>query len=717
MKKIVSALCLAISLAVGAAPSNTQGSGLLAPSLEQGHAAAMTAQLLTRFHYAPVALDDALSSRIFDRYLKALDPEKLFFLQADVDQFAFARDQLDDAIKARELTTPFAMFNIYQRRSLERMAHARSLLDQTMDFSAHERYFFQRDKMPWAQSEDELKDLWRKRVKNDWLRLKLAGKDDTAIRTTLRKRYDYALANMKRRKSEDVFQLFMNAYATSIEPHTIYLGPKATQEFDIAMRLSLVGIGAVLQERDDMTVIRELVPGGPAALSGKLKVGDRIVGIAQATDTAMTEVLGWRLDDVVQLLRGAQDTVVKISVLPADANPDGGQQVVSLVRKKVTFEQQAAKKSILTIQGAGGPRRIGVISLPTFYQDFAARQSGDTNFKSAARDVARLLRELHEEKVDGVLMDLRNNGGGALNEAVELANLFIGGGAVVQQRDARGKVRVESGSSARAVWEGPLGVLINRGSASASEIFAAAMQDYGRAVVVGETSFGKGTVQAVVNLDAVAKSETPKLGEVKMTVAQFYRVDGGTTQLRGVKPDIAFPSAADADSGESGFDNALPWGRIEATGFQVLGSLQDLLPLLQSRHEERVAKAPEFNFLKEDIAQHLLQRSQKSVSLNEAERRKERDVRADHLKSREALRRQLNGAEAGTSAERLLDDGLQANERSLNAELTVEKAEKSAKDLFLDEAAHILADELDLIGTSSRLAQQVLSGFSRSKAQ
>jgi len=717
MKKLLSTIVLALGVAAFAASPDSSTPAALEPAQQQAQAAAMTAELLTRFHYAPVALDDAMSQKIFDRYLKSLDPEKLFFVQADIDRFSPVRDKLDDAIKNRDLTPPFAMFKLYQQRLRERLVYARSLLGQTMDFSQQESYAYQRDKETWAQSESELQDLWRRRVKNDWLRLKLAGKDDVAIRTTLDKRYDYALANLKRLKSEDVFQMFMNAYAMSVEPHTNYLGPVATQEFDISMKLSLVGIGAVLQERDDMTVIRELVPGGPAARSGKLKVGDRIVGIAQANDAGMTDVLGWRLDDVVQLIRGKEDTVVKLNILPADAGPDVQPTVRPLVRKKITLEQQAAKKSIVEVKDADRTRRIGVISLPAFYQDFEARQKGDKDFKSATRDVARLLNELKKDKVDSVLIDLRNNGGGSLDEAVELSNLFIGGGPVVQQRDSHGTVRVQGDKGAAAAWDGQLGVLINRGSASASEIFAAAMQDYGRALIIGEPSFGKGTVQTVINLDAVAHSDKPKYGEVKMTIAQFYRVNGGTTQLRGVTPDITLPTVSDSESGESGFDNALPWGQIKPADFQPLGDLTDILPLLQARHEQRIAKDPEFVFLKEDIDEYLQQKSKKSISLNEAQRRQERDAREAKLKARETQRLQAKGDGANASAEAVMDDGLQANERSLKTELAAEKASKVAKDIFLTEAANILADELDLIHSSTRLAQQTLAGYARLKAQ
>jgi carboxyl-terminal processing protease len=365
-------------------------------------------------------------------------------------------------------------------------------------------------------------------------------------------------------------------------------------------------------------------------------------------------------------------------------------------------------------------QRIGVISLPTFYQDFEARRKGDKNYKSATRDVARLLAELKKDRIDSVLVDLRNNGGGSLNEAIELSNLFIGSGPVVQQRDARGAVRVEGNSNATVAWDGQLGVLINRGSASASEIFAAAMQDYGRAVIIGEPSFGKGTVQTVVSLDAMAHSDKPKYGEVKLTVAQFYRVNGGTTQLRGVTPDIQLPSFLDADSGEAGFDNALPWGQIKSANYQPLGDLTDILPLLQMRHEQRIAKDPEFRFLKEDIGDFIQQKSRKSTSLNEAERRQERDAREAKLKAREALRLPTDAtaaANAKPAKPSAQDDGLQANERSLATELAAEKASKVAKDVFLIEAANILGDQLSLIQSSQRLAQQVLSGFSRLKTE
>jgi carboxyl-terminal processing protease len=692
----------------------------LKPVQEESQAAHLAAELLTRYHYRAMGLDDAMSDKIFDHFLKAIDPEKLFFSQADIDQMAGFRTLLDDAIIDEDLRIPFDMFNLYAQRLSERFTYARGLLKTGFDFQPKESYRYDREKAAWPKSGEEMDDLWRKRVKNDWLRLKLAGKDDKTIVETLDKRYENSLKRIGRVKSEDAFQIFMNAYAMAIEPHTNYMGPRAAADFDISMRLSLVGIGAVLAEKEDYTTIRELVPGGPAILSKQLNVGDRILGVAQGAGGSMTDVLGWRLDDTVALIRGAADSVVQLDVLPAEAGPDGKHKLVSLIRKKITLEEQAAKKSVLSVTDAGVTRRIGVISLPSFYQDFEARQKGVRDFKSATRDVVRLLDELKKEKVDSVLIDLRNNGGGSLVEAVDLTGLFIDKGPVVQQRDARGEVAVESDTKAGVAWDGPLGVLINRSSASASEIFAAAIQDYHRGLIIGEPSFGKGTVQTMIDLDEVAKNEQPKFGELKLTVAQFFRVNGGTTQLRGVKPDILFPVVADEESfGESSFDNALPWVQVKAADYAPLGELNGLLPALLSRHEARVKKDKDFQYLQEDVAEFKLLRKKNQVSLNEVERRQERAVQEARLASREALKgaaKRTPAAGAGKAAPAadkkrdLQDDGLQADERNLAADLAAEKARKEAKDVFLNEAAHILGDEVGLLKSGARFAGRVKPG-------
>jgi carboxyl-terminal processing protease len=567
----------------------------LKPVPQEAQAAHLAAELLARYHYKGMPLDDALSAKIFDQYLKSLDSEKLFFIQADIDRLSRDRTKLGDAILKEDLTVPFAIFNLYEHRAAERFAYARTLLKKGFDFQQNESYQFAREKETWPKTEAEALDLWRKRVNNNWLRLNLATKDDKSIVDILDKRYDNFLKRIGRVKSADAFQTYMNAYTMAIEPHTNYLGPRAAEDFAISMRLSLVGIGASLSELDEYTTIRELVPGGPAILSGQLQIGDRIVGVAQGERGVMTDVLGWRLDDTVALIRGAADSVVLLDVLPAGAGPDGKHKLVSLVRKTISLAEQAAKSSVQSVVDGNVTRRVGVISLSSFYEDFAARQKGAQDYKSATRDVARLLDEFKKQKVDSVLIDLRNNGGGSLMEAVELTGLFIDKGPVVQQRNASGEISVESDTHAGVAWDGPLGVLINRSSASSSEIFAAAIQDYGRGLIIGETSFGKGTVQTMVDLDQVVKNDKPQFGELKMTVAQFFRINGGTTQLRGVKPDILFPVASDAENfGESSFDNALPWTQVKAADYSPAGDLKGLLPILVTLHEERVKMDKDF---------------------------------------------------------------------------------------------------------------------------
>lgn len=681
-------LCIFLAIAPSAYALEAGSPPVLTPLQQQGQAAHLSAQFLTRFHYKPVPLDDALSVKVMNRFIKSLDPDRVIFLQTDIDTFMASSTKIDDAINQEDLNIPFSIFNVYEQRVVDRMSYARSLLSQKFDFSVQEDYPLIRDKEPWPKSEAESNELWRKRVKSDWLRLKLAGKTDAAIRDTLDKRYKNSLDRAYKYKSDDVFQSFMDAYTTSVDPHTDYFGATASAEFDISMKLSLVGIGAVLQERDDYTTIRELVPGGPAQLSGKLAVGDRITGVGQGEHGAIKEVVGTRLDEIVQMIRGAKDSVVRLDILPADAGPDGKHRLISLVRDKISLEKQAAQKTILSVKDGDATRKIGVITLPAFYEDFEARRKGDKDYRSASRDVAKLLTELNQDKVDGVLIDLRNNGGGSLSEAIDLTGLFVGKGPVVQQRDADGKVDVESDDLSVPAWTGPVGVLINRGSASASEIFAAAIQDYGRGVIIGEPSFGKGTVQTVVNLDQVARNSKPKFGELKLTVAQFFRVNGGTTQLRGVTPDISLPGLSDPKTfGEASYDNALPWTEVKPANYKADGSIKALLPQLQSRHDARVQNDPDFQRFVEDITTLKAQREKRVISLNETERRNEMADQANRLKSREKID---DGVDTGG------DDGLQANERSLSADIALEKARKNAKDVLLNEAASILADEADL---------------------
>ncbi len=647
---------------------------------------------------------------MFDQYLKSLDPEKLYFLQSDVDRLAADRTRLDDAVLNEDLRAPFAMFNLYERRMVERLAFARSLLAKGFDFERDETLMIDRKDQPWPATEAESLDLWRKRVKNDWLRLRLAGRDDAAIAQVLDKRYDSTAKRLAKISSADAFQAFMNAYTMAIEPHTNYMGPRAAENFDIAMRLSLVGIGAVLTEIDGYVTIRELVVGGPAITSGLLKVGDRIVGVGQGAEGAMDDVVGWRLDDVVAIIRGKVASTVRLDVLPADGGPDAAVKTVTLARKTITVQDSAAKAKVYSVATGEGKRLVGVITLPSFYEDVAALQKGDKDYRSATRDVAKLLLDLKAQKVEAVLMDLRSNGGGSLREAVELTGLFVGKVPVVQTRNARGEISVSKNTDIDVAWKGPLGVLINRGSASASEIFAAAVQDYGRGLVIGEPSFGKGTVQTIARLDQIAKNATPLFGDLKVTIAQFFRVNGGTTQLRGVTPDIRYAATSDDDEdgpfGESSFDNALPWTRIKAVDYTAVGDIAPQLPRLRAWHESRVRHDRDYQALLEDRAQAQSRRKNNVISLNEAVRRKERAAQEKRLA--EMLASAGTGAASGASSA-LADDGLQFNERKLDKDLAATKTREAVNDTLLNEAVHILSDSAALKEGKTQTTASALS--------
>jgi carboxyl-terminal processing protease len=703
-------LLLAGALGAAASPLAAPAKDVvLQPTDKQAQTAAWVTQLLSnsRFHYKPAPLDDRLSGEIFDAFLGTLDADRAFFLQSDIDRFSAWRSSFDDALRDRRLEPAFEIFNLYLQRVAERTSKARALLKEEFDFTVQESYRFEREEAPWATSQAELDELWRLRVKNDVLRLKLAGKEMPAIRDTLAKRYANFQERVREISSEDLFQSFMNAYASAIEPHTAYMNPRTTENFNISMRLSLEGIGAVLQRDDEeFTVIRSIVPGGPADMSGKLKVGDRIVGVGQGKSGAVTDVIGWRIDDVVDLIRGPKDSYVRLDVLPAEAGADGKHELVTIARQKVKLEEQAAKHDILEVPVGDKTRRIGVITLPTFYQDFEGRRRDEADYRSATRDVQKLLVEMKKEKVDGLLIDLRNNGGGSLTEAIELTGLFIDQGPVVQVKDSGKRVQVESDPQRGTSWDGPLAVLVNRASASASEIFAAAIQDYGRGLIIGEGTFGKGTVQNLVDLDMFARGEQPGLGQLKMTIAQFFRIDGGSTQHKGVTPDVKFPVSLDAaDYGESSYDNALPWTRIDAADYRSEANFAPLVPLLQSRHDARIRADRELTWWMEDVAQYREQRARKEISLHEATRRAERDAQEARRKQREAERKAAGLADAGVVDGS--DDGLQADERDPVAEAEREKRAEERPDALLREGAHVLADAVDVLSTDRGLAARV----------
>lgn len=680
------------------------------PTDVQTEASQLSARFLTRFHYDARPLDDAMSQQIFKEYLKTLDGSKLFFSQADIDKFESLKTELDNAIWDRDLSGPFAVFNLYAKRAIERYRYARDLIKKDLDFKGDGTFNLERKDAQWPADKQALDALWEKRVMNDWLRLKLAGKKSDEIRKLLDKRYSSYIDRVKQMDGEDAFQTFMDAYARTTDPHTDYFGPRRAENFAITMRLSLEGIGAVLQSDNDYTQIRELVPGGPADKSGKIHVGDHIVGVGQGEDGAIQDVLGWRLDDVVDKIRGKKGTKVRLEIIPAKAGLDGKHEVVTVVRDKVTIKEQAAKKKIVKVSDGDTTHRIGVIDLPSFYEDFAAHRNGDPEYKSASRDVARLLKELKKADVDGIVVDLRNNGGGSLSEAVNLTGLFIDQGPVVQVRQSDGSVEVNGDTDPGMLWAGPMAVLVNRGSASASEIFTAAIKDYGRGIIIGEQTFGKGTVQNLVDLDRFGShpGKKPTYGEIKMTIAKFFRINGGSTQLRGVKPDIGFPGNGDAkEFGESTYDNALPWTHIEKADYKPVANLKPLVPELLEKHEQRTKASPAWKLLLDELGVYRENRERTTISLNFEKRQARRKHFEELQKSFRARHKKIDGDTSDTIKVEL-DDGLQPNERSLESQLEDEKEAKESNDVMLDEAAHIVADEVDLIRANPKLAADVL---------
>jgi len=705
-------LALALSTPLALLARGDGDAVAVAPTADQANTSKLVYGLLSdsRYAYRPRPLDDALSQDVFKRYLEALDGGKQFFTAADVARFAPYKTKMDDAIRSGDLAPAYEIFAIYKQRVGQRVAYARALLKQDFDFTGNQRWDYDREEAPWPVDGKELDAIWKKSVMNDWLRLKLAGKKPDDIRKTLDKRYANLQRSINELKTEDVFQTFLNAYTSAIDPHTDYFTPRTAENFNQSMSLSLEGIGAVLQRQDDLVAIREIVPGGPADLSGKLTVGDRIVAVGQGKSGAMTDVIGWRIDDVVAQIRGKKDTQVRIEYIPVEAGIDGKHQTVTITRQKVKLEEQAAKAETITLPAdASGPaRRIGVIKLPAFYQDFEGRRRNPNDFNSATRDIAKLLAQFKAQGVDGVVMDLRNNGGGSLDEAVELTGLFIDKGPVVQVRESGGRVSVNSDRKTGVAWDGPLAVLINRASASASEIFAGAIQDYGRGLVIGETSFGKGTVQNMVDLDRWPANEAPRFGSVKLTIAQFFRVAGGSTQHKGVVPDIAFPVSVDASEyGESTYDNALPWTRIAALPHTTYGNFAPLLPRLQALHAARSAKDKEFQWWSEDVAQFRAEAAKKYVSLNETERRAERDRQDTQRKQRQAERKTL-GLALDPLADDLADDGLGASERDIVRDAQREKLADKRPDPLLRESAAILGDAIEILGQDRKLSAQVL---------
>lgn len=598
---------------------------LLKPKPVYGKEARVVSYILDNNHYRKIQLNDSLSSAIFDGYLKALDNNKSYFLASDIRSFEKFRLAIDDLTRKEDVSLAYDIYKVFVIRSKERMDYVlNTLVESKFDFSTDEYYETEREKEPWAKTQAELNEIWRKIIKSQALSLKLANKTDDEIKETLRKRYERFAKTLSQFNSEDVFGVYMNAITEAYDPHTNYLSPKASDLFKQSMSLSLEGIGAQLQTDNDFTKVVRILPGGPAEKSDLIHVNDLITGVGQGVSGEMVDVVGWRIDEVVKLIKGPKGTTVRIQFLPAATGVNGPSKEISLVRDKIKLEDQSAKKQVINYQSDGRNLKLGVISLPNFYMDFEAYQKGDPDYRSTTRDVTRLIQELQKEGVDGVVMDLRNNGGGSLAEAIDLTGLFIKNGPVVQVKSSNNQVQVFEDDDQKVLYSGPLVVLTNRFSASASEIFAGAIQDYQRGVIVGESTFGKGTVQTVLDLHRFISDKEP-VGELKLTFQKFYRVAGSSTQHKGVVPDIKLPTAlSDEQFGESSNPSALPWDVIKSTQFQkVLDVNGKVIADLNRSYQERVKYdrgLKKYIIETEELRESL---SQTKISLNEAKRRQE----------------------------------------------------------------------------------------------
>ena len=714
MSRAITALLTGIVFST-AVLATTPDAGLI-PIEKQSEQTALYREIFDRLatrHYRGQVIDDQLSKRYLEHYIDQLDSTKSYFLKSDIDEFNQWQTRLDDLAKRGDVSPGFIMFNRLRERATSRLRSNIALLENPQhkfDYSRDESIILDGDIRDWLVTAEQADDFWRKRLKDSMIRLLLNDKDEDAARELLIKRYSNQITQYQQRDSQDVFQLYVNALASLYDPHTSYFSPRTTENFQINMSLSLTGIGAELNIEDEYTRVVRIIPGGPADLQGLLKASDKIAGVGQG-DEEIVDVVGWRLDDVVALIRGEKDSVVKLQVISSKGAGAGSSKVISIVRDKVKLEEKSAQSKVLDIVQGNREYKLGVIDIPAFYLDFEAYRNRDPDYRSTTKDVYRLLGELDEQGVDGIVLDLRNNGGGSLYEATALTDLFIGYGPVVQIRDANQRVYRNQRATRPPVYNGPLLVMINRLSASASEIFAGAMQDYGRALVVGSQSFGKGTVQDVTGLSA---------GQLKMTTSKFYRVSGDSTQHRGVLPDIAFPSAYDPEEvGESHQDHALPWDRIRAVPHSSTHELQPLIAPLLDAHRERSQKDPDYAHMLSQLELTKSWSQQETLSLNIDARRARSEKWDNQLFQLENTRRKNKGLElyANIDAWReesesdTEDDSEPAVDSGSEDQDTAEpdKEENIAEtDPMLQEAGHILTDQIRLEAEAKRRQLQLV---------
>ncbi|MCF2516483.1 carboxy terminal-processing peptidase [Dyadobacter sp. CY351] len=667
------------------------------PIPAQFKAEELTTRILSSYHYRKTRLSDSLSQAIFDKYVDGIDHGKLYYLASDLADFDKYKNSFDDYLQKRELDVPFAMYNVFRKRYKERSDYIQGLLkeEKPFDFTADESMNTDREKAAWAKSTDELNDTWRKYLKSEALDLKLSGKADTAVISTLKDRYKNRDRALGRIRTEQVFQMFMNAYAESMDPHTSYMAPTSADRFKQEMSQSLEGIGALLREEDNYIKIVEVIPGGPAFKGKQLKKEDKIIAVAQGDEGKMVDIVGWFVDDAVKLIKGPKSTVVRLQVISADAISGTPPKEYRLVREKIKLEEQRAKSEIVSVNNANKEYKIGVIDIPLFYRDFEGAQHKEKEFSSTTRDVQKLITELQTSNVDGIVIDLRNNGGGSLTEAVSLTGLFINRGPVVQVKEGQGEVEVQSDNDPTIAYDGPMAVMVNRFSASASEIFAAAIQDYKRGIIVGEQTYGKGTVQTLIDLNQWVPKETDQLGQVKLTVAKFYRINGSSTQLKGVMPDLELPTAFKVNEfGEGSQPSALPWDQIASSRYEPTNNINaKVVDQLKGKYNQRLKTDEELKTLVKTLNDFKEARENKIVSLQESKRKVER---AEAEKKRLAMK-QLG--EDNADGEEEEEDG-----KAVEAPKEVKKK----KDIYLTETSRMLADliviskEPSLAGTKKK---------------
>ena len=648
----------------------------LSPTERQRRVSKLVSNVIERSHYRQSPINDPVSALVLDRFIEQLDGGRSYFLGSDIAEFEHFRYQLDDAVVAGQLEPVFTMFNRFQIRNRERVSYALQLLKAEPDYTVDESFEFDRAKAQWAKTPEELNEIWRKRVKNDALSLMLTEKTWPEARDILQKRYERVLKRTEQVTSDDIFEVFMNAFAHVFDPHSSYFSPRNSEEYRIQMSLSYEGIGASLQLVDDYVTVLNILPGGAAAVDGSLNANDRILAVGEGKGGKFVDVVGWRLDDVVQIIRGKVGTTVRLQVLPAGATPGSQERELALTRSKVTLEAQAAQKEVRKVKRGEQEVAVGVINVPSFYQDFEAKSSGAKDYRSTTRDVRKLIEELQKtDHIDALIMDLRGNGGGHLTEATALSGLFIPGGPIVQLRETGGRVEVLDDPEPSIAWDGPLIVLVDRFSASASEIFAAAIQDYGRGIVVGQQTYGKGSVQNLYPLDRYALGPDPGFGQLTVTIGKYYRVTGESTQHRGVQPDIAMPTAISTEEvGESTRESALPWDRIRPVEFGRETQLSQAVAALEHSHEARIASDPDFRLLLGDLDSFEKVRTQKQLSLNLKTRIAEREQLEKERMARENQRRAARGLQPLSSLADLngaeLPDAVLAETAEIAADLS-----------------------------------------------